>query len=218
MFMYDFRKIWLVLLVLGCCSASFAEGLPLEVLPFKFTKIAGDSASQTNAWNDLMKYKLWGTGLYEGDGIVGNGKNAGDGIVFDGGEIHITDSSGYVGSATGDFVMVNEVHSIGGPLVFGGSFKGGTRLDSILIGPSHFGGTFEASFSGRNNEFFAGMYCVENGFVVNNNCDGEYYCATQGLRDTRLLLGVMELSPLMRILMFLLLITLSLTVWMLIII
>lgn len=197
MFMYDFRKIWLVLLVLGCCSASFAEGLPLEVLPFKFTKIAGDSASQTNAWNDLMKYKLWGTGLYEGDGIVGNGKNAddgivfnaGDGIVFDGGKIHITDSSGYVGSATGDFVMVNDVHSIGGPLVFGGSFKGGTGLDSILIGPSHFGGTFEASFNGRNNEFFAGMYCVENGFVVNNNCDGEYYCATQGLRDTKATIG-----------------------------
>lgn len=179
-----------LLLIFISSVLSFAEGLPLEVLPFKFDKIGADSASQHNAWNELMKYKLWGTGLREDDGIVnGVDKKPGDGIVFDGGKIHITDSAGYVGSATGDFRMENDVHSIGGPLIFGGSFKGGTGNDSILIGPSHFGGSFEVSFNARNDEFFAGSYCVEKGFVQNDQCSGDYFCASQGIRDTKATVG-----------------------------
>lgn len=197
---FDLKKFCFPLFVgLGFWGSAFAEGLPLEVLPFSFSKVGSDSASQTDMWNDLMKYKLWGTGLYEGDGIAGSdGKSAGDGIVFDGSEVHITDSSGYVGSATGDFRMVNNFHSIGGPLVFGGSFKSGLGTDSILIGPSHFAGDFEVTDNARYSEFFAGKYCVEGQFIQNSNCDpgpDSYYCATQGFNTGKATFGCEDAFP-----------------------
>ena len=116
-------------------AAVNAFAVPIE--PFYFE----NAVDQEATWDDLMKYKLWGTGL------------GGEGVVFSNNKVFINDSNGYSGSASGGLSFTNEAHSLGGPLAFGGGFSTGTGGDSILNGPSHFGGrvslTFNSSSPGK---------------------------------------------------------------------
>ena len=151
-------------LVVGAVCASYASEptYEIDVKPFKFNaKANGQTDSdwqdqQLEKWKRLMKYKLFATGV------------SSEGINFVGQNIHITDSVGYVGSATGNFKMGgNSNHSIGGPLMFGGSFSNETGTDSILTGPTRFNGTFNASNNGAGNNYFAGKNCASsyNGYT-----------------------------------------------------
>ncbi len=129
--------------------ALFAANIAVasEITPFYFSYIdKSDDAKQEAEWQKLIKYKLWGT----------------QGVVFNNQDIAITDSVGYTGSATGNFVMKNDKHRIGGPLAFGGGFYNNTGIDSILTGPSHFGGTIEIEQNAYNvdNVFWGGHVCA----------------------------------------------------------
>lgn len=128
-----------------------ASSFAVDVRPFAFTYT--DSAQQ-NQWEALMKYKIWGTGP----------KTSSDpsyGFYLNNSDIHLTDESGYVGSAYGDLQFDNGNHSVGGPLAFGGSFLNGSggNNDSLLSGPGHFGGDFDIQTT--NGSYFAGNYCID---------------------------------------------------------
>lgn len=128
--------------------------VPIE--PFYFQ----GATDQEATWDDLMKYKLWGTGLN------------GEGVVFSNNKVFINDSNGYSGSATGGLSFTNEAHSLGGPMAFGGGFSCGTGGDSILNGPSHFGGriSLNNNSSGPGKVIWNGPICSDvNGFDLFDN-------------------------------------------------
>ena len=124
-----------------------------EISPFYFEYISKtDDAKQEAEWQKLIKYKLWGTGVN------------GEGVVFSNSEVFITDSIGYSGSATGGLSFTNDLHSLGGPLAFGGGFRIDNGRDTILTGPSIFGGRFSAGQNAQNQKNY-----VWNGFVCSND-------------------------------------------------
>ena len=130
-----------------------------EIDPFYFNAV---EIGQDEEWQKLIKYKLWGTGF---DTVI-DSKRVVQGIVFNNQDIHISDSLGYTGSATGDFILRNDKHDIGGPLAFGGGFSNNTGVDSIFTGPAHFGGviSIESNAYNNNNVLWYGLVCSNSGF------------------------------------------------------
>ena len=108
---------------------------------------------QNALWQELIKYKLWGTGR-SGDPY---------GVAFIGQDVQITDSVGYSGSATAGFQMKNIMHSVGGPLAFGGGFSNEDGQDTIMTGPAHFGGDFNVGSNAVSSDkvVLRGTYCVK---------------------------------------------------------
>ncbi|MCQ2060692.1 MAG: cadherin domain-containing protein [Fibrobacter sp.] len=123
----------------------------VDVYPLTFGS-SYDTTTQLNMWNRLMKYKLFATGTEGGYGIT---------IM---GNVSITDSVGYIGSAKGGLSESNQTHSLGGPMLFGGSFKSGDGGDSFLTGPTRFKGYFNVSGNGAGSNSFYGNYCLESGY------------------------------------------------------
>ena len=155
-------KFALEFLALSLLAAVNVFAVPIE--PFYFE----NAVDQEATWDDLMKYKLWGTGL---DSTGQNGPVT-YGVLFSNNKVFINDSNGFSGSARGGLFFTNEAHSLGGPLAFGGGFSTGTGGDSILNGPSHFGGrvslTFNASALGK--VIWNGPICSDvNGFDYFDN-------------------------------------------------
>ena len=129
-------------------AANFA--VASEISPFYFSKISKtDDAKQEAEWQKLIKYKLWGTGVN------------GEGVVFSNNDVFITDSVGYSGSASGGLSFSNDFHSLGGPLAFGGGFKIHNGRDTILTGPSIFGGRISVGQNAQNerNYVWHGLVC-----------------------------------------------------------
>jgi hypothetical protein len=149
------KKVQLIILVLISVAMTFA----VDLRPFTFTGIT--ATGQQAQWENLMKYKLFATGLSDSTGITFKGQN-----------VSITDESGYVGSATGNFTMVNTNHSIGGPVLFGGKFVNGDGTDSILTGPTRFKGYFSPTFNSKDKNYFAGKYCFDGGYDATNTTLG----------------------------------------------
>lgn len=142
-------KLALEFLALSLLAAVNVFAVPIE--PFYFE----NAVDQEATWDDLMKYKLWGTGLN------------GDGVRFSNNKVFINDSNGYSGSATGGLAFENNDHSLGGPLAFGGGFSNQTGGDNILNGPSHFGGRISLNFnaSAPGKVTWNGPVCSDvNGF------------------------------------------------------
>ena len=85
------------------------------------TVITDENESQ-GLWNDLMKYKLWGT----------------ESVIFNKGNFRIAEPSGYTGTATGDIVFNTNNHTLGGPIVSGRDliFAMGDATRDSLIGGS----------------------------------------------------------------------------------
>jgi hypothetical protein len=74
-------------------------------------------------WNELMKYKLWGT----------------DSVVFAKPKFSIHETSGYTGTAKNQVIFFTETHSLGGPIVSGsnvlvlaGSASNDTLIDGLV--------------------------------------------------------------------------------------
>ena len=70
-------------------------------------------------WNELMKYKLWGT----------------DSVVFAKPKFSIHETSGYTGTANKNVVFFTQTHSLGGPIVSGHNlmFLAGSAASDTLI-------------------------------------------------------------------------------------
>ena len=148
-------KLSFALGVLVLWFGGVAELFASEITPFYFgaTYDALTDQEQNDTWQELIKYKLWGTGL-SGDPY---------GVAFIGQDVQITDEVGYSGSATAGLEMRNIMHSIGGPLAFAGDFKNADGQDTIMTGPSYFGGNFNIGSNAVSSDNVAlhGNFCVK---------------------------------------------------------
>jgi hypothetical protein len=152
------KKLLLSLFVI----TSFVFGA--DVRPFVFDGIGTDLETQQNAWESLVKYKLWGTvGVY----------------LSNEGKLAIEEQNGYSGTANGKFNIEKE-HHLGGPIIVGGELDigmHGTLYDVQLAGgpvrakdmrvpdwnSSHIPGTI-----------FDGPYCIENEMRTNSQLAYDY--------------------------------------------
>jgi hypothetical protein len=130
-------------------ASSFATVAAVPVAPFMF----GSSPASTDSakWDQLMKYKLWAEG------------NTNETAIFLYGNVHITDTVGYVGSPKGSLELTNVDHDLGGPILFGGGFKNGDGDDVFMNGPIHFKQKFSVSGNSKGKNHFNGYYCFEGG-------------------------------------------------------
>ncbi|MCF0215355.1 MAG: cadherin repeat domain-containing protein [Fibrobacteraceae bacterium] len=122
-------------------------GMAADVTPLYFTHddgtSVGDLSKNQEFWNDLMRYKMFGA----------------KGIAFVGGEISVPDSSGWFGTADGDFTTANTKHHVGGPILIGGNVKFDDGSDTISTGPVRVTGSIETSNFGGDN-IVRGAQCV----------------------------------------------------------
>ena len=87
--------------------------------PLQFSGVMDEDQGQ-KLWNDLMKYKLWGTQT----------------IIFNKHDFKIAETSGYTGTAVGDVVFNDYGHTLGGPIVSGRDIvfaKGAATEDSLIV-------------------------------------------------------------------------------------
>lgn len=144
-----FSKALFILFALFAANFAVAS----EISPFYFSYIEKtDDAKQEAEWQKLIKYKLWGTG-FQGQ----------YGVAFYNNDIYMDDSVGYTGSAKGNFSLRNTDHTIGGPLAFGGEYDGrqDNGKDTILTGPSHFGGAIRISSNAAGQVVWHGTVCSD---------------------------------------------------------
>ena len=88
-----------------------------------------DSVKQQDEWEYLMKYKMFGA----------------RGIEFKGQIISIPDSSGWFGTADGDFVISGNIrHRVGGPILIGGDMSFYDGFDTLSTGPIRITGKVDA--------------------------------------------------------------------------
>ena len=110
-----------------------------------------DETENQRLWNELMKYKLWGTQT----------------VVFNKGGFRIAEPSGYTGTAQGKVYFRNGHHTLGGPIVSGNdieiSYPGlGADYDTLLVGPVRAGWLILANWFNPSNVRYEGIYCFEN--------------------------------------------------------
>lgn len=120
-----------------------------DVEPLHFDDVGNDHAVQQSYWDNLMRYKMFGT----------------EGIEFAGRNVKVTDKSGWFGTATGDFVLKNEEHEVGGPILIGGDIKFDDGQDRFTSGPVRVLGNISTSnFNGPNE--MNGAVCVQGNSVA----------------------------------------------------
>lgn len=106
-----------------------------------------DSAGQKAEWDYLMKYKIFGQ----------------KGIEFLGGNINISDKTGWFGTSQGSWTMANTGHRVGGPILIGGSVQFHDGSDTVITGPMRVTDSVDAgqNFSGSNgSNVINGHVCV----------------------------------------------------------
>ena len=166
----------LPVLLLGLAWQVYAaDGLRVKSWPLYFDGVGNrtqggsysheDSLLQEKYWNNLMKYKLWGT----------------TGIDVKLGAIIIADNVGYNGTAKGDFNISNERildvsnnyapctsdnencvnHHFGGPTIVGGDFTfHHSTHDRITTGPVRVSGNLQVRGGAGSRNVMEGNWCV----------------------------------------------------------
>ncbi len=182
-------KGWLLSLLFSVGFVSAAD-----VSPLYFSDLGASPSvnpvQQQEYWDYLMKFKAWGT----------------KGIAFEGMNIKMPDSSGWFGTADGDFTAANDQHVVGGPIVIGGSIVLGTGTDQFTSGPVRVSGNFDAGPNAINT--FKGIYCLSgaandnakngiingNGRLYENGADPTGVCATDSVPEVLTALTVPLIS------------------------
>ncbi len=109
-----------------------------------------DETENQRLWNELMKYKLWGT----------------DSVIFNKGGFRIAEPSGYTGTAKGKVMFYNGGHTLGGPIISGndldfGYYGGGADGDTLLKGPVRAGWLTLTNWYDAPNAKYEGIYCFD---------------------------------------------------------
>lgn len=144
--------------------SAFTASMGAKISPLTF----GNDATDDATWKRLVQYKLWATGS--------------QGILIKG-EAHITDTTGYVGSAQGGLTYENTKHALGGPLIFAGPFKVYDGQDTVVSGPSRFSTmqyTNQVNWRGKQN-VFNGKFCLTNGGSCPEQVGSGMTCTCDGV-------------------------------------
>ncbi|MCQ2054597.1 MAG: cadherin repeat domain-containing protein [Fibrobacter sp.] len=141
-------------------SPLFDGGGTVKPAPMYFEGPTTDEA-QMKAWKTLIKYKVYGE----------------EGISFIGQNIFMPDSIGWFGTSNGDFLLKNNRHIVGGPIVIGGSilFTDGDGEDSLTTGPVRATGSMSAENRNPIN-IIKGPVCVNgnvNDKILNETLNGK---------------------------------------------
>jgi hypothetical protein len=163
--------------VLGLAVCASAEDVPevervvIKLEPLKFAGVDDEEQGQ-KLWNELMKYKLWGT----------------DSVVFNKEDFKIEEPSGYTGTANNKVIFNNGKHTLGGPIVSGGdlqfSYPGSSvSNDHLLKGPVHANWLVLAASYNAENTSYEGDYCFEGNvyFDAPNRHENPYGQASEAV-------------------------------------
>ena len=125
-----------------------------------------DEAENQRLWNELMKYKLWGT----------------QSIIFNKHDFKIKETSGYTGTAVGDVVFNDYGHTLGGPILSGQDLffaNGSAANDSLIGGPIYARNLYLPNNYKIDNSRYDGNICFEGDIIFNepskNNGEGWQY-------------------------------------------
>ena len=139
------KILGIVIFLLGITPAFAADAAPFYFGNSQPSSSA-DSTKNNKYWDNLMKYKMFGT----------------TGITFEGQHVVIPDSSGWFGTANGDFISKNNWHHVGGPILIGGdiSLESGDGEDTLSTGPVRVTGSIKSA--NRNGiNVSNGIHCVQ---------------------------------------------------------
>ena len=124
-----------------------------------------DETENQRLWNELMKYKLWGT----------------QSIIFNKHDFKIKETSGYTGTAVGDIIFNDYGHTLGGPIVSGQDLffaNGSAENDSLIGGPIYARDLYLPNNYKIENSRYDGNICFEGDIIFSvpskNGPDWEY--------------------------------------------
>ncbi len=145
---------------IGLVMALAVPAFAADVEPFHFANGGSTHDSQQAFWDNLMKYKIFGE----------------RGITFIGQTIRVTDSSGWFGTADGNFDMSqgNDRHIVGGPILIGGDIVLSNGLDTLTTGPVRVTGRVRRGYDTWSGDAF-GVQCISGtveplySAVIDNN-------------------------------------------------
>ena len=154
-----------VMTAIGLSSPVLAEDEPaverdtVLMSPLYFEKDGApvtDESENQKLWNDLMKYKLWGT----------------QSIIFNKHAFRIKETSGYTGTAVGDIVFNDYGHTLGGPIVSGQDLlmaydNGSAEIDSLIGGSIYARNLYLRDNYQVENSRFDGNICFEGDIIFN---------------------------------------------------
>ena len=113
-----------------------------------------DENENQRLWNELMKYKLWGT----------------QSIIFNKHDFKIKETSGYTGTAVGDIIFNDYGHTLGGPIVSGQDLffaNGSAENDSLIGGPIYARNLYLPNNYKIENSRYDGNICFEGDIIFN---------------------------------------------------
>lgn len=130
------------LLLLGLVLPSLAA----DPYPMQFNYVGSSKEAQQAEWDYLMKFKMFGA----------------EGITFEGTNVKVTDEVGWFGTSTGNFLLKNGIHDVGGPIIIGGNinFSSGDGNEHFTTGPIRVGGSvYTENWNGTSD--IKGPVCVQ---------------------------------------------------------
>ena len=130
------------------------EIVKMDPLYFEGVDPADEDENQ-RLWNELMKYKLWGTEY----------------VLFNKGNFRIAEPSGYTGSAVGKIYFRNGYHTLGGPVLAGTdleiSYPGiGADNDSLFGGPVRANWLVLPNSYKANGTYYNAVFCFKDSYYT----------------------------------------------------
>ena len=127
------------------------ERVVITLDPLSFTGTTNEDEGQ-KLWNELMKYKFWGT----------DSMRTKD-------DFRVEEASGYTGTAKGGVFFEGENHTLGGPILSGKDLNlGSSKNDKFIKGPVYANDLkFADNWKSSWGQSFDGIYCFTGKVAIN---------------------------------------------------
>lgn len=127
------------------------ERVVITLDPLQFTGVTDEDEGQ-KLWNELMKYKFWGT----------DSMRTKD-------DFRVEEASGYTGTAKGGVFFEGENHTLGGPILSGKDLNlGSSKNDKFIKGPVYANDLkFADNWKSSWGQSFDGIYCFTGKVAIN---------------------------------------------------
>ena len=130
------------------------ERVVITLNPLQFTGVSDEEQGQ-KLWNELMKYKLWGTESFSTKE-----------------DFKVEEPSGYSGTANGSVWFKEHTHTLGGPIISAQDLDfraGNTQNDKFIKGPVYANNLYlPDNWNNGRAQSYEGTYCFEGDIIFNN--------------------------------------------------